>query len=163
MQEGPEPGAPAAGAPPGDARYLLVFRVDGSLYALGGELVDHVCERGRIVPVPTAPACFAGIVHERGRVLPVVDLARIFGADAARAADDYRRFVVATLGGRPLALLAHEVLGLRAVAAGELRPASRGDAVAAGEFALARGVITLLDPDELLHRLRAGAEARHAS
>lgn len=158
MREGPDPGAP-----PGAARYLLVFRVDGSRYALDSELVDHVCVRGRIVPVPTAPACFVGIVHERGRVLAVVDLARIFGAEAARAGADYRRLVVASLGGKPLALLAHEVLGLRELAAGELRPASRGDAAAAGELVDERGVITLLDPDELLHRLRPGAEARHAS
>jgi len=163
MREGPELGAPAEGAPPGDARYLLVFRVGGSLYALEGALVDHVSERGRIVPVPTAPACFAGVVHERGRVLAVVDLVRVFGADGERATDGYRRLVVVELAGRPLVLLAHEVLGLREVAAAELRPASRGDAIAAAELADARGVITLLDPDELLHRLRSGAEARDAS
>ncbi|HWO23702.1 MAG TPA: chemotaxis protein CheW [Kofleriaceae bacterium] len=145
------------------AHYVLVFRVDGSLYALPGGLVDHVSERARIVPVPTAPPCFAGVVHERGRVLAVVDLARIFGAGGERAPEGYRRLVVATLGGRPVVLLAHEVLGLREVAADVVRPAARGDALVAGELVDARGVVTLLDPDELLHRLRPGAESRHAS
>ena len=153
MADSPEPGA----------RSVLVFRVDGSLYALPGGLVDHVSERGRIVPVPTAPACFAGVVHDRGRVLAVVDLARIFDAGGERAPEGYRRLVVATLAGRPVVLLAHEVLGLREVAAGEVRPVARGDALAAGELVDARGVITLLDPDELLDRLRPGPEVRHAS
>lgn len=162
MREARDPGEPAEGAPPGDARYLLIFRVGASLYALAGALVDHVSELGQIVPVPTAPACFAGVVHERGRVLPAVDLATIFGAGGERARG-YRRLVVVELQGRPLVILAHQVLGLSAVAGSEIRPSARGDAVAAGELADPRGVVTLLDPDELLHRLRSGSEARHVS
>jgi chemotaxis signal transduction protein len=161
--------APAAGAdtpppaPADDARYLLVFRVDASLYALEGGLVDHVSELGQIARVPTAPACFVGIVHERGRVLPAVDLAAVLGAGPARAGGSHRRLVVAELEGRPLAVLAHEVLGLQAVAPDRIRPAASGDALAAGELTTPRGVVTLLDPGALLHRLRSGPEARHAS
>ena len=155
----------AAGAdtPPGDARYLLVFRVDASLYALEGGLVDHVSELGQLAPVPTVPACFAGIVHARGRVLPAVDLAAVLGSGRARAEGSHRRLVIAELEGRPLAVLAHEVLGLQAVAPDRIRPAACGDALAAGELTTPRGVVTLLDPGELLHRLRSGPEARHAS
>ena len=158
----PDAPAPVEDAPPRDARYLLVFRVGASLYALEGALVDHVSQIGRIVPVPTAPPHFAGVVHERGRVLAVVDLAAIFGAGGERARDGYRRLIVLEIRGRPLVVLAHEVLGLRRVAGDELRPAS-GGAGAAGTFAAPRGVVTLLDADELLDRLRSGPEARHAS
>jgi purine-binding chemotaxis protein CheW len=163
MLEGRDPDALAEGAPPREARYFLVFRVDASLYALEGALVDHVSEIGRIVPVPTAPAHFAGVIHERGRVLAVVDLARIFGADGERAREGYRRLVALEIQGRSLVILAHEVLGLREVARDEIRSASREEAVAAGELVDPRGVVTLLDPDELLQRLRSGPEAHHAS
>jgi len=146
-----------------DALYLLVFRVDASLYALEGGLVDHVSEPEQIAPVPTAPACFAGVVHARGRVLPAVDLAAVFGAGPARAERGHRRLVVAELLGRPLAILVHEVLGLQTVAPDQIRPAARGDAIAAGELATPRGVVTLLDGAELLNRLRPAPEARHAS
>ena len=154
---------PEADAPPGDALYLLVFRVDASLYALAGGLVDHISELGQLVPVPTAPAHFAGVVHARGRVLPAVDLATILGADPARGGGDYRRLIATELLGRPLAILAHEVLGLQAVAPDRIRPAARGDSIAAGELVTPRGVVTLLDPGELLHRLHEGPDARHAS
>lgn len=140
---------------PAAARYVFVIRVEASLYAVDGALVDHVSELGRVVPVPMAPPCFAGIVHERGRVLPVVDLALIFGGGRARAA--YRRLVVMALIGRPVAVLAHEVLGLCEVEAGGLRPAPGHDAVVAGEVVDPRGVITVLDPEELLARLRGVA------
>ncbi|HWU86485.1 MAG TPA: CheW domain-containing protein, partial [Kofleriaceae bacterium] len=114
-----------------------------------------VGERGRIVPVPAAPAHFAGVVHDRGRVLAVVDLARIFGGGVP-AREGYRRLVALEIRGRPLSVLAHEALGLREVAPGALRPASGRGAMAAAEFDDPRGVVTLLDPDELLHRLRLG-------
>lgn len=160
MDPGHDPDAPPAVAPPREVRYLLVFRVDKSLYAVEGGIVDHVSELGQIVPVPTAPAHFTGIVHDRGRVLAVVDLARILGA---RGAGGYRRLVALKLEGRPVAVLAHAVLGLREAAADELRPASRGEAITAGELDDPRGVVTLLDPGELLRRLRAEPAAHHAS
>jgi chemotaxis signal transduction protein len=160
MLEGRDPDAPAQEPPRREARYTFVFRVAASLYALDGALVDHVGELRRIVPVPTAPAHFAGVVHDRGRVLAVVDLDRVFAAgEAGREA--YRRLVALELGGRPVIVLAHEALGLREVAREAIRPASGRGAMALGEFDDARGVVTLLDPDELLHRLSAGS--RHAS
>jgi len=163
MLEGRDPDAPPEAAPPREARQLLVFRVEASLYALPAGLVDHVSQLGPIVPVPTAPAHFAGVIHERGRVLAVVDLAQIFGAADARAPRSYRRLVVLELQGRSLAILAHEVPGLREIDGDQIRPSSGGDAIAAGELDDARGVVTLLDPDELLHALRSGPEARRAS
>ena len=160
MTLGRDPDAPAAPAPPREVRDALVFRVDASLYALDSAFVDHVSEVGRVVPVPTAPACFAGVVHERGRVLAVVDLARLFGAGGGRSGDGYRRLIALEVRGTPLVVLAHEVLGLVEVTRDEIRPASSGSALAAGEIAGARGSITLLDGDELLYRLRSGPEVR---
>jgi purine-binding chemotaxis protein CheW len=160
---GRDPDASAETAPRREVRDTLVFRVEASLYALDGALVDHVSELGRIVPVPTAPACFAGIVHDRGRVLAVVDLARIFGAGGELLREGYRRLVVLEVRGASLVVLAHEVLGLVEIERNAIRPASGGSALAAGEFDGARGVVTLIDPDELLHRVRSGAETRHAS
>jgi chemotaxis signal transduction protein len=160
MLEGRDPDVPAAGATPREAHYTFVFRVGPSLYALDGALVDHVGELGRIVPVPTAPAHFVGVVHDRGRVLAVVDLGRIFGAGEP-ALEGYRRLVALEIGGRPLSVLAHEALGLREVAREELRPVSGRGVMAVGEFDDPRGVVTLLDPDELLLRLSSGL--RHVS
>jgi hypothetical protein len=62
-----------------------------------------------------------------------------------------------------LIVLAHEVLGLRDVAKDAIRPASGRRTTAAGEFDDPRGVVTLLDPDQLLQRLCSGSVTRHAS
>jgi chemotaxis signal transduction protein len=160
MVEGRDPDAPPEPTVPREAHYTFVFRVGGSLYGLAGAVVDHVGELGRIVPVPTAPAHFAGVVHDRGRVLAVVDLARIFG-EVEPPPEGYRRRVVIELAGRPLSVLAHEALGLREVPHEALRPASGRGAMAVGEFDDARGVVTLLDADELQLRLSSGS--RHTS
>lgn len=160
MIEGRDPDVPPAPAAPREAQYTFVFRVGASLYGLDGVVVDHVGELGRIVPVPTAPAHFAGVVHDRGRVLAVVDLARVFD-EAEPPPEGYRRRVVIEIAGRPLSVLAHEALGLREVPREALRPVSGRGAMAVGEFDDARGVVTLLDPAELQLRLSSGP--RHAS
>ncbi len=56
-------------------------------------------------PVPGAPAYVAGIIHVRGRVVPVVDLRRRFGLPAMERSLD-SRVVVLELGERTVALLA---------------------------------------------------------
>lgn len=54
-------------------------RVGGESYALPVENVLEVAELGEIAPVPGAAPSVLGVRNLRGQVLPVFDLARIFG------------------------------------------------------------------------------------
>jgi purine-binding chemotaxis protein CheW len=74
-------------------------RVGRETYALPVVHVAEVAELGELSPVPGAPPAALGVLNLRGAVLPVFDLAALFGV----AAD-----------GRPLRLIVAEDPGRRA-------------------------------------------------
>ena len=55
------------------------LRVGGESYAFAVEHVLEVAELGEIAPVPGAEAGVLGVRNLRGEVLPVFDLASVFG------------------------------------------------------------------------------------
>jgi chemotaxis signal transduction protein len=137
---------------------VFVFRVGRSLYALDKAHVHHVAEVGRILPVPMLPPHFLGVVHERGRLVPAIDLAILSGLPDDRE-DAYRRMVTLEAEGTLVAVLADELLGLREVPVDAIVPPTRPEDVAQGEFADARGTVTLLRAAGVLERLRSPARA----
>lgn len=62
----------------------LVFPLDGERYAFAAEDVREVRARGEITPLPGTPAFVAGLANVRGRIVPILDLQRLF--DLPRAA-----------------------------------------------------------------------------
>jgi len=97
----------------------LIVRLVKSVYAFASEYVDLVAADIAPLAVPTAPAHFLGVVHLRGRIVPVVDLPAILGLARPEGREmpdeDTRRLVTLSVEGRPFAVVADEVLGLRDV------------------------------------------------
>ena len=73
------------------------IRVGGEAYALPVENVREVAELGEVTPVPGAGRAVLGVRNLRGEVLPVFDLATVFGAERAGHGE---RLVVAEGVGR---------------------------------------------------------------
>jgi purine-binding chemotaxis protein CheW len=92
----------------------VAFRVGTADYALPASQVLHLESFEQATHVPGAPAYVAGVVHVRGRVVPVVDLRVRFGLPAVAHATEHR-IVVVQVGRRVAALLvdsAREVLSI---------------------------------------------------
>jgi chemotaxis signal transduction protein len=66
------PGGAGAGAV--HAQRLVVFRLDGALYALPVERVREIVRLRPITPVPRVPAAVRGVISLRGQVIQVIDL-----------------------------------------------------------------------------------------
>jgi chemotaxis signal transduction protein len=60
--------------------HVLVM-VAGEHYALPVDAVSEVAEYGVVTPLPGAPATVLGVRNLRGNVLPIIDLAGIFGVE----------------------------------------------------------------------------------
>ncbi len=152
-----EPGAPQ------ETLGLLAFSLGAARYAVG---TAHVLETGRLrglVPLPSVPAFFPGVIGHRGRVIAVLDLGRLWGKPAGSAGES-GQVVVVGQGEAALGLLADEIHGLVEV------PVSALGAVPAdetsGPHAFVRGItpdrIVVLDAPALLEdpRLIVNDEAR---
>jgi purine-binding chemotaxis protein CheW len=82
------------------------FRVGGESYAVPVENVLEVADLGELSPVPGAPRAILGVRNMRGQVLPVIDLATVFGVASDNGG---RRLVIAEERGRRGGLAIDEV------------------------------------------------------
>jgi purine-binding chemotaxis protein CheW len=57
----------------------LTFQVAGQEYALAIKKVREIVEYGSLTKVPRTPAAIRGVTNLRGNVVPVIDLALLFG------------------------------------------------------------------------------------
>lgn len=74
----------------------VVFTVATAEYAIPAARVRQLESYQGATPVPGAAAHVAGIIQVRGQVVPVIDLRRLFGHEAARLTLDTRVIVTET-------------------------------------------------------------------
>lgn len=85
------------------------LRVVAEAYALPVEHALEIADLGEVVAVPGARPELLGVRNLRGRILPVVDLARLLGITRAAPA---RQLLVADTGGHQAGLAIDEVSGV---------------------------------------------------
>ncbi len=88
-------------------RQLLPFCIGAENYALELFDVQEIVENVAIYPFPGAPVTVAGAIGFHGRIVPVVDLARLLGD---REASLGQRLIVLTNAHGPVALGVSRVL-----------------------------------------------------
>jgi purine-binding chemotaxis protein CheW len=62
-----------------ESTQYLTFQVAGQEYALAIKKVREIVEYGALTKVPRTPAAIRGVINLRGNVVPVLDLALLFG------------------------------------------------------------------------------------
>jgi len=83
---------------------FILFEIAGTTYAVRSSLVQQVQMIEYVTPVPNAIPVVEGVVHARGRVIPVLNLRVRFGFQ--KIPFDLRsRLVVINLGGRVIGLV----------------------------------------------------------
>jgi purine-binding chemotaxis protein CheW len=63
----------------GQNKKLLVFSLQGSLYALYLKQVAEVIDPPHLSPIPLAPACYSGALNFHGNIVAVMNLALFLG------------------------------------------------------------------------------------
>ncbi|MDX6643374.1 MAG: purine-binding chemotaxis protein CheW [Solirubrobacteraceae bacterium] len=84
-------------------------KVAGEDYALPVADVLEVADLGELAPVPGAHPAMLGVRNLRGQVMPVVDLASVFGLPQPAAPE---RIVIAEHDGRTVGLAVDAVVGV---------------------------------------------------
>jgi purine-binding chemotaxis protein CheW len=141
----------------GASEQIVVFTLGDEAYGLPIAAVEEVLRMpGRLTRVPRAPAFIEGVINVRGRVVPVIDQRRRFGAEGA--APEKRRLIVTSIDGRPAAFVVDSVNEIVSAPAGAISPSPALTADAARLFdrvvnlELDGRLILLVDPKELLDR-----------
>lgn len=118
----PEAAADRAVDTPVADRQFVAFSVAGETFAVPMAPVQEIIRVPEVARLPLAPASLDGLANLRGRVLPIVNLRRIFGVDE-RAHDDSTRALVIHIG-QPLGFVVDRVASVMNVDAAEIEPAT---------------------------------------
>lgn len=136
---------------------VLMFEVEGQRHAVPTSIVAEVLRAVAIAPLPRAPRVVTGIINVRGRLVPVLDLRRRFGA-ADRPVDPGERLLLLRGPQRLMGLRADAVLGLQALPPGSLEQVGQlvpGADQVAGVARLPDGVLLVYDLESLLNEAEA--------
>jgi purine-binding chemotaxis protein CheW len=126
-----------------DDRQFVTFTVADELFAVPMAPVQEIIRVPDVARLPLAPPALDGLANLRGRVLPIVDMRRLFAIEP-RAHDDATRAVVIRLG-QPLGFVVDRVSSVVNIAPGELEPATQVRSVVRSEYL--SGVINRRDAD----------------
>ena len=130
-------------------RICVRARVGAETYALPVEHVLEVAEAGELASVPGAAAALLGVRNLRGRVLPVFDLARVFGVDRG----DGRRVIVVEEGERQAGLAVDDVSDVGPLPDGNEEAES---SLLAGQLMVDGQLVGIADVRRLLDGLAGG-------
>jgi len=132
------------------------FRVGDACFAVPADGVVEVLRGDRLTRVPGAPAGVLGLVHLRGRIVPVIDPANSLGVDrppperathlVIELEDDWYGLVIDEMD--DVIEIPREAIEQAADAGGEA-----GSDVLAGVYAAPDRLVHLLDPWRMIHSL----------
>ncbi len=131
------------------SRGFIVFAVNGERYGLPLQVVAEVREPSRPVPVPRAPEFLCGAMNAHGRLVAILDLARLLGCGKTTSPGT---FLVLDHSIANLALWVDGVEGF-AAEEGEGSADLPDNGFIAREVQSDRGVLKLLALDNVLKKM----------
>lgn len=105
-----------------DENQFVTFMVEDELFAAPMGPVQEIIRVPELARVPLAPHSLLGLANLRGRVLPIVDLRRIFNLADADHTDSTRALVINF--GSPLGFVVDRVASVIAVSTANIEPVS---------------------------------------
>lgn len=141
------------GVTPADELQFVVFRLGNQPFALGISQVERILRHQPPAALPGAPAFLEGVVPYGGGVVPVIDLRKRLGLDAALR--DETRLIVVHLEDQQAAVVVDQVLEVQRVDARLITPPPRmvrglAAKYVSGMIARGDGTIVILNAGRLL-------------
>jgi purine-binding chemotaxis protein CheW len=133
---------------------IVSFQVGAGHYGLDIACVQEIDRMQPITKVPQALSFVEGVIHVRGAIIPVVDLARRFGLEPT-APDRQTRIIIASLRGQSVGLIVSAVSEVVSLASKSVGPAppltfDRAGRFISGMARVGETLISILSIDQLL-------------
>jgi len=111
---------------------FVTFAVAGELFAVPMAPVQEIIRVPDVARLPLAPTTLDGLANLRGRVLPIINLRRLFGCDD-RDHDDATRALVINLC-QPLGFVVDRVASVISVESAEIESAASIQSIVAADY-----------------------------
>ena len=100
---------------------VVTFLLAYEMYGLESRWVREILPLRELTPLPWNPLFVAGIVNVRGRILPVIDIKKLFDLPE-KGLTDLNKVLVIQDGELELGILADQILGVRSIPLGVIQP-----------------------------------------
>jgi purine-binding chemotaxis protein CheW len=100
---------------------VVTFLLAYETYGLESRWVREIFPLRELTPLPWNPPFVAGVVNVRGRILPVIDIKKLFDLPV-KGLTDLNKVLVIQGGELELGILADQILGVRSVPLGLIQP-----------------------------------------
>ncbi len=117
----PVAGQDEAGAKTDAVSRLVSFRLANEEYGVDIMRVQEIILMGRITRMPEVPDFICGLINLRGHVIPIVDLRRRFGLQAADN-DESTRIIVVNVASKTIGIVVDAVNEVLRINAGQVEP-----------------------------------------
>jgi purine-binding chemotaxis protein CheW len=133
---------------------VVAFRVGEALYGLDIASVQEIDRVQTVTRVPQALSFVEGVIHLRGAIIPVVDLARRFGLEPT-VPDRQTRIIIASLRGQSVGFIVGAVTEVVALPVKSIGPAppltfDRAQRFISGMARVGEKLMSILSIDQLL-------------
>ena len=122
---------------------FVTFNVAGEMFAVPMAPVQEIIRVPEVARLPLAPSALDGLANLRGRVLPIMNLRRLFNTEE-RVNDDSTRALVINLG-QPLGFVVDRVASVVSIEPGQIEPVRSIQSVVQADYLT--GVINRANPD----------------
>jgi purine-binding chemotaxis protein CheW len=146
---------------------LVSFRLGDEEFAVDVGQVQEIVRLTTITAVPRSPGYVEGVVNLRGRIVPVIGLAKRFGLPP-HAPSKGTRIIITEVAGRTVGMLVDAVSEVLRLASAAIDPATEvlqggvSNAYITGIGKLEGRLLIMLDLERLLTRDEAGSVASAA-
>lgn len=137
-----------------DLTDYIIVTVGPEKFALEITVIQEIQTLRGLTSVPGANDVWSGVVNLRGRLLPVLDMARTLGISPNdRNYTETGRIVVVSVGLYHMGLLVEDVLGVQRIAGNEIRPSLVDSSTHTREMfsGITSDMISVLDLNALAH------------
>lgn len=144
-----------------DLADFIIVTIGLEKFALEIVVIQEIQTLRGLTSVPGANDVWSGVVNLRGRLLPVLDMARTLGINPSRAHyTETGRVVVVSVGPYHMGLLVEDVLGVQRIAKNEIKPSLVDSGTQAREMfsGITSDMISVLDLNALAHDPRVSIQ-----
>lgn len=135
-------------------RYLT-FSIDNVMFAIEMHYITEIIGMQKTTELPDTPDYMIGIINLRGKIIPVLDVRRLFGKEV-RDFDDRTCIIVIDIDGMPIGLIVDRVSEVVAIPADDVSEVPKANGGHHTRFVknigkIGTNVILILDCEKLIN------------
>ena len=90
---------------------LFVFKVKDEFLGIESQYIHRIIDDSKVTPVCLTPECYEGLLHYRGELFDVINLASFLGY-SKKENTEMQRIIIVKWGSKKMAIIPDDIIGM---------------------------------------------------